>query len=543
MRPQAHLLGIGMSRLVSITSPSGVNCAALRLSVALSILLVIGLSSASSVRAQSVARSEEVGSTRVAWPVWSPNRPPPPPNESGRSATENEDNAVLDSQTASPFRPPTRVAQVSQMVEASAAEAFDEKTEEVPLPEPDQNAPARIDGGQFTDHEPFVGEGLSGPCGDNECANGEYWYNPYFCAAGFERYRLFGGRFWGRSEYLLWWTSGSHLPALVTTSPVGTLPEDSGILGRSDTTVLYGDNRVTTDARSGGRFTIGYLLSDCDGLGVEANYLFLGRAADHYRADYAAIPILARPYYDLGIGAEDSMLISHPDFLNGSVFVDTKTDFQGAELLLRKTMWQGYSDRFDVLLGYRFTRLDDGLTVHQSSLWTQTQGLIEEGTTKDLFDSFDTENQFHGGELGLSYRDRMGQWSVEVLGKVALGNTSSQVRVDGATVTTTPDGSSATFSGGLLAQDTNIGLHRQNEFSVIPEFGVTLGYNLTRRLRASFGYTFIYWNNVLRAGDQVDRAVSQLPPEPPTGDQRPGVLMKNTDFWSQGMRFGLDYCF
>jgi len=444
---------------------------------------------------------------------------------------------VPSSQVARPFRLAAHVAQ------ASAAEESDGDAEEVPVPELDQSAPVRADDRQFTDHEPFVGEGLSGPCGGNECGSSECWCDPYFGGADFERYRLFGGRLWGRSEYLLWWTSGSHLPALVTTSPVGTLPEDSGILGRPDTTILFGDDRMMTDARSGGRFTVGYLLSDYAGLGVEANYLFLGRAADHYRANNAAIPILARPYYDLGLDAENAMLVSHPDFLEGSVFVDTTTDFQGAELLLRKTVWQGYSDRFDLLVGYRFARLDDGLTVCQSSLWTETQGLIEKGTTKDLFDSFDTENQFHGGELGLSYRDRMGQWSVEILGKVALGNTTSRVRVDGATFTTLPDGSSSRFSSGLLAQDTNIGSHRQNEFSVIPEVGVTLGHNFTRRLRASFGYTFIYWNNVLRAGDQIDRDLSQLPPQPPTGDQRPGVLMKKTDFWSQGMRFGLDYCF
>ena len=105
------------------------------------------------------------------------------------------------------------------------------------------------------------------------------------------------------------------------------------------------------------------------------------------------------------------------------------------------------------------------------------------------------------------------------------------MRVDGATVTTLPDGRSATFVGGLLAQETNIGTFEQNQFAVIPEFGLTVGCNLTRRLRATFGYTFIYWNNVLRAGDQIDRSLSQLPPEPPTGDHRPVVLMRSTDFW------------
>jgi hypothetical protein len=106
-----------------------------------------------------------------------------------------------------------------------------------------------------------------------------------------------------------------------------------------------------------------------------------------------------------------------------------------------------------------------------------------------------------------------------------------------------PDGRSATFEGGLLAQETNIGTFQQDRFSVVPEVGVTLGCNLTRQLRATVGYTFVYWNNVLRSGDQIDRSLSQLPPEPPTGDHRPSVPMNVTDFWAQGMTFGLDYCF
>src|SRR5262245_32394939 len=37
-------------------------------------------------------------------------------------------------------------------------------------------------------------------------------------------------RFWVSGEYLLWWTRGVHLPALVTTSPQGTPASDAGVL-------------------------------------------------------------------------------------------------------------------------------------------------------------------------------------------------------------------------------------------------------------------------------------------------------------------------
>jgi len=324
---------------------------------------------------------------------------------------------------------------------------------------------------------------------------------------------------------------------------VGTLPQDAGILGRADTEILYGDNQVMTDARSGGRFTAGYLLLPCEGLGVEANYLFLGTAASHYQADDTSVPILARPYYDLGLNAQDALLVSHPDFLNGSIAIDSTTNFQGAEVLLRKTLCQGYCNRLDFLVGYRFARLNDGLDIQQFSEWTRPYGDILAGTTKSLVDSFDTENQFHGGELGLSYRGRAGQWSLELLGKIGLGDNLSDLTIGGSTITTLPDGRSGTFVGGLLAQETNIGKYERNQFAVLPELGVTVGYNLTCQLRATLGYTFIYWNNVLRAGDQIDSSLSQLPPEPPTGTHEPAALMKTTDFWAQGLRAGVDFCF
>jgi hypothetical protein len=50
------------------------------------------------------------------------------------------------------------------------------------------------------------------------------------------------------------------------------------------------------------------------------------------------------------------------------------------------------------------------------------------------------------------------------------------------------------------------------------------------------GYTFIYWNNVILAGNQIDRNVdlSQVTVSPAPKFQR-------TDFWVQGVSLGADY--
>ena len=115
-----------------------------------------------------------------------------------------------------------------------------------------------------------------------------------------------------------------------------------------------------------------------------------------------------------------------------------------------------------------------GLRIDQFSEWTARQGVIVTGTTKSLFDTFETENQFSGVELGVTLEQNWGAWSVEGLLKLALGYNQSNVFIDGSTTTTVPGGGSAVFAGGLLAQTTNMGSHDQSDFAVVPELGITL---------------------------------------------------------------------
>ena len=127
--------------------------------------------------------------------------------------------------------------------------------------------------------------------------------------------------------------------------------------------------------------------------------------------------------------------------------------------------------------------------------------------------------------------------------KIGLGRTNSRVIIDGRTTTTVPGQGSSTFVGDLLAQETNIGQYSKSQFAVVPELGVTLGYDLTCRLRATFGYTFLYWSQVARPANQLDTNASQLPPETPTSSHQPAFAFNMSDYWAQGMNFGLEYRF
>jgi hypothetical protein len=56
----------------------------------------------------------------------------------------------------------------------------------------------------------------------------------------------------------------------------------------------------------------------------------------------------------------------------------------------------------------------------------------------------------------------------------------------------------------------------------------------------STGYTFIYFSQVARPGDQIDRNLNltQLGGAPLVGAPLPQFPWVKTDFWAQGVNFG-----
>lgn len=102
---------------------------------------------------------------------------------------------------------------------------------------------------------------------------------------------------------------------------------------------------------------------------------------------------------------------------------------------------------------------------------------------------------------------------------------SQEVDIRGQTVISNSQTDDGTYAGGLLAQRTNIGTYRRDQFAIVPELGVTLGLRIAPRMRATFGYSFLYMSRVARPGEQIDLDVNPdlLPPEfaPFAGPLRP----------------------
>jgi hypothetical protein len=392
-----------------------------------------------------------------------------------------------------------------------------------PIPDDAMNGLLRDD----LDYGPAYSN-CDGPC---------HWYDPH--------------RFWVRGEYLLWGTKGFSTPPLVTTSPVGTPRTDAGIVGLPTTSVLFGGNDLADSVRSGGRVRLGYWFDSCDTVGIEGTYFALATTTSNFSASSVQNPILARPFRNIEPGSvgNDAELVAYPNLFSGNISVNATSKLQGAEVLLRGAICHDCYRRFDFVAGWRYALLDESLVISDSKTALSGATGLAIGTNVSEFDSFATRNSFNGGVIGLVTACCRCRWWFETRTTLALGDNNARVRINGQATSSTPVQGGApvvvTTPAGLLAQGTNIGTFTSNSFSLIPQFDVTLGYDLTSRLRATVGYSFMYWTHVARPGDQIDTSLnlSQLGPNGLVGAPRPAVTGTTSDFWAQGLTVGLAYRF
>jgi hypothetical protein len=358
---------------------------------------------------------------------------------------------------------------------------------------------------------------------------------------------------WVSGEYLLWWVKDGPLPVpLVTTGP----PDSLGVLGAHDTSVVGGTN-LDYHAFSGGRFTLGTWLNDCQHFGLESSGFFLEQRPAGFTAASTStgVPLLARPLVNPLTGAETSELVADPGAFAGSIAVRATARLYGWEsnALARLVRSEGFS--LDLLAGYRYLRLDEGLDILQNSTLLPGGALAFDGATVlppgavAITDDFATRNTFHGGQLGARAAWDVGRLSLGLTGKVALGATHQVGRIAGSTTLEGTGAPPVTVPGGVLALSSNSGRLADDRFSVVPELGLQIGWRLTPHLRATAGFSLLYWTDVARPGDLLDRTVN--PTLLPTshafgvaaGPAEPHSALGSADFWAQGASLGLELRF
>jgi hypothetical protein len=354
------------------------------------------------------------------------------------------------------------------------------------------------------------------------------------------------GQWFVEAEGLLWWRKSRAMPPLVTTSIPNTPQEDAGVLGLGSTRLLFGGENVSDDGpRAGGRISFGRFLDRDQEWGVAASFFALEREEIGFTAD-SSVGILAIPFFNAGLvaPAEGSLLVNFPNVSqNGRVNVHNQNDVLGADVYLRKLLWAEENFRVDAIGGYQFSRIDDDLTINAN--FDDVSGIPNENF--DITDVFRARNEFHGGSVGvLAYVDH-GRWTLKGIAKCGLGNMRQTIDISGQTITTI-NGVSAGSNNGLFALPTNIGTYTNDEFGIIPEAKLNIGYRVTEHWTFSVGYSFMYWNNLATGASALDRNVNltQVPGPPGAGTALVPLapnFANNADFWVQGINFSAEFLY
>lgn len=384
--------------------------------------------------------------------------------------------------------------------------------------------------------------------------------------------------FWIRGDYLLWYVTRQSLPALVSQAPTAAqLPLNRG--GQ----VIYGNNEVPTADLNGMRASLGFWFPrHCD-WGMDVTYFFIGNRRDNFFASSNGTPALGRPIIDsaptrvVGGQVVQNPLLGQPNAqivaqagIPGDIAVDTNTRFWNIDANLRRKLCCGPNFWLDGLVGFRHLQLEDWVTITENI--GPRLGPVYQADNTLVQDSFATQNIFNGGQVGLEAEWRFRpRWTLGGRVKVAAGNMHQSININGFTTLTNAVFDTRaipgqeTQSGGLLAQGTNIGQHTVDRFTVIPEVGVKLGLDITPHLRLYAGYDLMFISNVVRAGEQIDLRVNRsqnafsgyTPANAPLGTvvqtngtpgvltpgspPVPSVLYTTSEFWAQGVNFGLEY--
>jgi hypothetical protein len=343
-------------------------------------------------------------------------------------------------------------------------------------------------------------------------------------------------RFWIRAEYLTWWVKNTPLPiSLVTGDP-----------NHPNQELL--DSSRDLGTFSGFRVGLGVWFDQANNIGMETNAFALERRTRRFFAssDDTGNPTLAFPFTSQTPGSVGDFImpITSPGQYAGSVLISSSLQLWGAEANGMFTLGRSSGFEWTALAGFRYLDLYEKLNISTFTADLQANS----NTLLYQSDQFNTRNQFYGGQIGTRLNWQNNAFAFDITGKVALGATHQTVDINGFSTQSGPTGPNGSFPGGFFTQPSNMGHFTANQFAVIPSVEMKFHIFLTPHVRAFIGYDFMYWNQVVRPGSQVDRNIN-LTQSPIygtgtlSGPAYPAPLFNRTDFWAQGMTFGFEFRF
>jgi len=374
---------------------------------------------------------------------------------------------------------------------------------------------------------------------------------------------------WLNAEYLNWWGKKQNLSVpLVTTGDPNVLT-GGGVLGRPSTQVLFGDQDIPPSNFSGARLSGGFWIEENRDLGFDGSFFILPQVQGNpFQANSnppATNTVLTIPYASAVSGNQTGTLVSFPGAIGGSIIVSNYTEMLGADASLAFSLVRTSNLEVALLAGARYLNLreDFNLSTNSTILFPSGAGPggfatffgknVAAGQTIQTADDFMTDNHFYGGQVGIR-----GEWNYERfhltgVGKLGLGGMEEIMNIIGESNSSVSKPATAPDVplGGILANINNTGSFARTQFVVIPEVGLTAGFDVTTHLRAMVGYNFMYISDVQRPGNAIDQVVNlaTIPTGPLfqanslTNPARPTFAFQSSTYWVQGINAGVSIRF
>lgn len=397
---------------------------------------------------------------------------------------------------------------------------------------------------------------------------------------------LISNDWWLESDYLLWTIKKAPCPVPLVTSASLNDPLP-GALGQPGTKVLLGDKKIDLHCFNGFRITLGRSFENCLNLAIEGSFFILPQKKHHQSVHTSGEPgslNLAVPIFDVtglwglnGLPGETVFILPGPLFgpgFEGRFKLKLSSELLGSDLNILTNLISDCVYKIDLIGGFRWLQLKETF-----SFIGKTDALPNAPFAMGFYnfkDSFKTNNHFYGPQIGLKLFYNLNKWSFNAFAKAALGCINHKLRIEGKSQTSdgnlfymTKNTSNQIIPGGLFSEPTNQGSHKRNHFGVVLESGLNLSYQLSRCFEIGIGYNFLWLNQVLRPGDQIDRrinptrtALAQVSrasagvgpdmPVPfgesaaaplPSGPDYPKAKHHTSNFWAQGLAISLNIKF
>ncbi len=383
---------------------------------------------------------------------------------------------------------------------------------------------------------------------------------------------------WIEGDYLLWAIKKNPLPTPLVTQ--GSLSDPiSCALGQPGTKIKLGKQHIDMGWMNGFQTTLGAWLTSSQQIGMEASYFLLPtttRKKSLHTSGALESPSYAVPIYDVtglwglnGVPGESIYLLPGPLDDTPGFFGDFRlklsTQFQGAQLnaLYQVAKWRLF--QVDTQAGFRWLQLKEELKFQ--AMTHTAPGAPFSSAFANTKDRFRTDNNFYGGQAGISGRYASRHFDVKAALQVGLGAMLEAIHIHGSSQTSngnlfyaTKNTANETLKGGIFAQRTNIGTHHRAVFAAAIDTNLQANIKVSRHLELGAGYSFLWISALARPGKQIDRKINptltalaeasretvgtQLAPtpfgmpgpaQPPQGAKRPHFSLKNCNFWAQGL--------